>query len=140
MYVMKSFVKEREKELKVTPNSKVDNLFNEVKITSSKYRYNFQVLTDIHANPDARYGHWSSHFYHALLDIKCLGDFYLKRKKRIYELDDIAKSYSISYDFSSMFNGSKAKPIYASSKWKVNTSANTNGMFDTNYISGVTIV
>ena len=31
MYVMKSFVKEREKELKVTPNSKVDNLFNEVK-------------------------------------------------------------------------------------------------------------
>jgi hypothetical protein len=31
MFVMKSFVKEREKELKVTPNSKVDNLFNEVK-------------------------------------------------------------------------------------------------------------
>ena len=31
MYVMKSFVKEREKELKVTPNSKVDNLFHEVK-------------------------------------------------------------------------------------------------------------
>lgn len=45
---------------------------DELKITSSKYRYNFQVLTDIHANPDARYGHWSSHFYHALLDIKCL--------------------------------------------------------------------
>lgn len=31
MFVMKSFAKEREKELKVTPNSKVDNLFNEVK-------------------------------------------------------------------------------------------------------------
>ena len=45
---------------------------DDLKITKSKYLYNFQVLTDIHANPDARYGHWYSHFYNALLDIKCL--------------------------------------------------------------------
>ena len=44
----------------------------ELKLPKSKYLYNFQVLTDIHANPDTRYGHWSSHFYHALLDIKTL--------------------------------------------------------------------
>ena len=45
---------------------------DELKIPQSKYLYNFQVLTDIHANPDSRYGHWNSHFYRALLDIKCL--------------------------------------------------------------------
>lgn len=41
-----------------------------LKLNKSKYLYNFQVLTDIHANP--QYGYWSSHFYNALLDIKCL--------------------------------------------------------------------
>lgn len=45
---------------------------DDLKINKSKYLYNFQVLSDIHANPDSRYGFWSSHFYHALLDIKCL--------------------------------------------------------------------
>ena len=41
-----------------------------LKPSKSKYLYNFQVLTDIHANPD--YGYWSSHLYSAFLDIKCL--------------------------------------------------------------------
>lgn len=45
---------------------------DDLKVSKSRYLYNFQVLTDIHANPDSRYGHWNSHLYHALLDIKCL--------------------------------------------------------------------
>lgn len=44
-----------------------------LKLEQSKYLYNFQVLTDIHANTDmTRYGFWNSHLYNALLDIKCL--------------------------------------------------------------------
>ena len=46
------------------------NVKDSFKLKQSVYKYNFQVLTDIHANPD--YGFWSSHFYNALLDIKCL--------------------------------------------------------------------
>ncbi len=44
-----------------------------LKLEQSVYRYNFQVLTDIHVNDDmVRYGFWNSHLYNALLDIKCL--------------------------------------------------------------------
>ena len=44
-----------------------------LKLEQSKYLYNFQILTDIHANTDiTRYGFWNSHLYNALLDIKCL--------------------------------------------------------------------
>lgn len=44
-----------------------------LKLEQSRYLYNFQVLTDIHVNNDlTRYSFWNSHFYNALLDIKCL--------------------------------------------------------------------
>ena len=44
-----------------------------LKLEQSRYLYNFQVMTDIHANTDInRYGFWNSHLYNALLDIKCL--------------------------------------------------------------------
>lgn len=46
------------------------DISNELKLKQSRYKYNFQVLSDIHANP--QYGYWSSHFFNALNDIKCL--------------------------------------------------------------------
>ena len=42
-----------------------------LKLEQSVYRYNFQVLTDIHVNDDmVRYGFWNSHLYNALLNNK----------------------------------------------------------------------
>lgn len=41
-----------------------------LKLAESEYVYNFQVLTDIHANNDNEA--WTSHFSSALLDVKCL--------------------------------------------------------------------